>query len=142
MPYLRKTIPHSIPSSCCCPHDTAPSSPFLLVKPKAFRFEDPMFDKDYGMFKAYANSKLALLMFAEELQHRLDREKSKVIVNSANPGASSMKIGNKKKKKKKSRLLETLKQQLGTFFFGGGWVDGRQCWKMYYTSSLFVCFHV
>ncbi|CAM9480588.1 unnamed protein product [Ascophyllum nodosum] len=54
--------------------------------PKAFRFEDPMFDKDYGMFKAYANSKLALLMFAEELQHRLDREKSKVIVNSANPG--------------------------------------------------------
>lgn len=45
-----------------------------------------MFDKGYGMFKAYANSKLALLMFAEELQHRLIREKSTVIVNSANPG--------------------------------------------------------
>lgn len=45
-----------------------------------------MFDKDYSMWKAYANSKLALLMFAEELQHRLDREKSSVIVNSANPG--------------------------------------------------------
>lgn len=45
-----------------------------------------MFEKNYDMFKAYANSKLALLMFAEELQHRLDREKSKVIVNSANPG--------------------------------------------------------
>ncbi|CAN0478233.1 unnamed protein product, partial [Laminaria digitata] len=52
----------------------------------SFRFEDPMFDNNYEMFKAYANSKLALLMFAEELQHRLDREKSKVIVNSANPG--------------------------------------------------------
>ena len=45
-----------------------------------------MFENNYEMFKAYANSKLALLMFAEELQHRLDREKSKVIVNSANPG--------------------------------------------------------
>lgn len=45
-----------------------------------------MFDKNYSMFKAYANSKLALLMFAEELQHRLNREKSTVIVNSANPG--------------------------------------------------------
>lgn len=47
-----------------------------------------MFEQDYKMFKAYANSKLALLMFAEELQHRLSREKSKVIVNSANPGES------------------------------------------------------
>lgn len=45
-----------------------------------------MFEKDYGVFKAYANSKLALLMFAEELQQRLDRENSTVIVNSANPG--------------------------------------------------------
>ncbi|CAM9418498.1 unnamed protein product [Ectocarpus fasciculatus] len=58
----------------------------LHKKPEAFRFEDPMFDRDYNMFKAYANSKLALLMFAEELQHRLNREKSTVIVNSANPG--------------------------------------------------------
>lgn len=56
------------------------------MQPVAFRFEDPMFEKDYGLFTAYANSKLALLMFAEELQHRLDREKSSVIVNSANPG--------------------------------------------------------
>lgn len=55
-------------------------------QPEAFRFEDPMFDSNYNMFKAYANSKLALLMFAEELQHRLNREKSNVIVNSANPG--------------------------------------------------------
>lgn len=45
-----------------------------------------MFDDNYGMFQAYANSKLALLMFAEELQHRLDKEKSSVIINSANPG--------------------------------------------------------
>eukprot|EP00903_Cladosiphon_okamuranus_P009260 g8836.t1 len=58
----------------------------LHKKPEAFRFEDPMFDKNYGMFQAYANSKLALLMFAEELQHRLNREKSNVIVNTANPG--------------------------------------------------------
>eukprot|EP00752_Nemacystus_decipiens_P016384 g14646.t1 len=58
----------------------------LHRKPEAFRFEDPMFDNNYGMFKAYANSKLALLMFAEELQHRLNREKSSVIVNTANPG--------------------------------------------------------
>lgn len=62
------------------------ASPVLTQQPEAFRFEDPMFEKDYEMFKAYANSKLALLMFAEELQHRLDREKSKVIVNTANPG--------------------------------------------------------
>ena len=55
-------------------------------QPEAFRFEDPMFDNNYGMFKAYANSKLALLMFAEELQDRLNREKSNVIVNTANPG--------------------------------------------------------
>lgn len=55
-------------------------------QPEAFRFEDPMFEKNYNMFQAYANSKLALLMFAEELQHRLTKEKSNVIVNSANPG--------------------------------------------------------
>lgn len=58
----------------------------LHKNPKAFRFEDPMFEKDYGVFQAYANSKLALLMFAEELQQRLIREKSKVIINSVNPG--------------------------------------------------------
>ena len=47
-----------------------------------------MFEKGYGMFTAYANSKLALLMFAEELQHRLNREKSTVIVNTVNPGTA------------------------------------------------------
>lgn len=76
----------------------APPPPRLLdcvardcmgLQPAAFRFEDPMFEKGYGLFETYANSKLALMMFAEELQHRLNREKATVIVNSVNPGETA-----------------------------------------------------
>ena len=37
-----------------------------------FRFDDLMFEKDYGMLSAYDYSKLANVMFSKELGKRLN----------------------------------------------------------------------
>lgn len=49
-------------------------------------FDDPMFSKDYSPSKAYAQSKLANLMFGLELARRLEDTGSKVMSVSSHPG--------------------------------------------------------
>ncbi len=51
-------------------------------------FEDLQFKKKYSAIAAYSQSKLACLMFAFELQRRLDSSGSKVISVAAHPGMS------------------------------------------------------
>lgn len=51
-------------------------------------FENINAEKDYSRFGAYAMSKLACLMFAFELQRRLESAGSSVIAVSAHPGVS------------------------------------------------------
>lgn len=51
-------------------------------------FDNLNAEKKYSKFGAYSQSKLACLMFAYELQRRLDAAKSDVIAVSAHPGVS------------------------------------------------------
>jgi NAD(P)-dependent dehydrogenase (short-subunit alcohol dehydrogenase family) len=52
-------------------------------------FDDPMFTNGYSPSKAYAQSKLANLMYGLELARRLDAAESSVIAASAHPGYSA-----------------------------------------------------
>jgi NAD(P)-dependent dehydrogenase (short-subunit alcohol dehydrogenase family) len=52
-------------------------------------FDDLMLEKSYGSAKAYSQSKLANLLFAYELQRRLENNGSSAISVAAHPGFSS-----------------------------------------------------
>jgi NAD(P)-dependent dehydrogenase (short-subunit alcohol dehydrogenase family) len=76
-----------------------PGSRVVTVSSSAHRagsidFDDLMFErKGYTPFKAYARSKLANLLFAYELQHRLERAGADSISVAAHPGASQTNLG-------------------------------------------------
>ena len=55
---------------------------------KKIQFEDLNFDKDYSAWNAYAQSKLAQMMFAYELQRRVAAAGKNVTVQVCHPGAS------------------------------------------------------
>lgn len=54
----------------------------------AFNFDDVAWEKSYSKVRAYRSSKLANLLFALELQRRLDAAGSKVLSVAAHPGMS------------------------------------------------------
>jgi NAD(P)-dependent dehydrogenase (short-subunit alcohol dehydrogenase family) len=72
-----------------------PSSRIVNVSSTAHKigklnFEDLNWEtRPYKKMRSYGDSKLANLYFSKELQRRLDKESSGVIVASAHPGASS-----------------------------------------------------
>ncbi len=55
---------------------------------KRIQFEDLNFDKNYTAWNAYAQSKLAQIMFAYEMQHRVEAAGKSVTVQVCHPGAS------------------------------------------------------
>jgi len=55
---------------------------------KTIQFDDMNFDKNYHPNKTYCHSKLAQMMFAYELQHRIKAAKKDVAVYVCHPGAS------------------------------------------------------
>ncbi len=55
---------------------------------KRIKFEDLNFDNDYSPWSAYAQSKLAQMVFAYELQRRVKNTNSEVQVQVCHPGAS------------------------------------------------------
>lgn len=55
---------------------------------KRIRFEDPKFDSNYTAWNAYAQSKLAQMVFAYELQRRVRASGKPVTVQVCHPGAS------------------------------------------------------
>jgi NAD(P)-dependent dehydrogenase (short-subunit alcohol dehydrogenase family) len=60
----------------------------LAHKNGKIEFDDLQSEKSYSAYGAYCQSKLACLMFAYELQRRLNRSKSKVIAVAAHPGVA------------------------------------------------------
>ena len=60
---------------------------------KRIRFEDIHWENGYNKFLAYSQTKLACLMFALELQRRLDAEGSQVLSVAAHPGVSETELG-------------------------------------------------
>ena len=55
---------------------------------KRIKFEDPNFDEEYTAWNAYAQSKLAQMMFAYELQRRVQAAGKNVQIQVCHPGAS------------------------------------------------------
>ena len=55
---------------------------------KTIQFEDMNFDKNYHPNNTYCHSKLAQMMFAYELQHRIKKANKEVKVYVCHPGAS------------------------------------------------------
>ena len=55
---------------------------------KKIRFDDLNFDNKYTAWNAYAQSKLAQMMFAYELQRRVEAAGKNVVVQACHPGAS------------------------------------------------------
>lgn len=56
-------------------------------------FDDPNWEKSYSRSDAYNQSKVACLMFAYELQRRLNDSRSTVISVAAHPGVSDTELG-------------------------------------------------
>lgn len=66
-----------------------PVSSIVHRQSPGINFDDPMFSKDYSPSKAYAQSKLANLMYGLELARRLEAVGSGVKSVSAHPGYSA-----------------------------------------------------
>ncbi|HAS42236.1 MAG TPA: oxidoreductase [Microscillaceae bacterium] len=62
---------------------------------KTIQFEDMNWDKNYHPNKTYCHSKLAQIMFAYELQHRIKKANKEVKVYVCHPGASKTSLINK-----------------------------------------------
>ena len=72
------------------------------------RFDDLQWEKKYAKWPAYGQSKLACLMFALELQRRLEAAGRKILSLAAHPGSSRTEL------QRNTGALETL---MGTFRF-------------------------
>ena len=59
----------------------------------SMRFDDLQFSQGYNKRKAYGQSKFACLMFAYELNRRLQKAGSKVLSVAAHPGVSATNLG-------------------------------------------------
>ena len=63
---------------------------------KTIQFEDMNFDKNYNPMNTYCHSKLAQMMFAYELKHRIKEANREVKVYVCHPGASRTSLINEK----------------------------------------------
>ncbi len=61
---------------------------------KKIQFEDLNFDQKYSAWNAYAQSKLAQMMFGYELQRRVETARKNVLVQVCHPGASKSNLLN------------------------------------------------
>lgn len=66
-----------------------------IEKQGSLNFEDLNFEQGYNAMNAYAQSKLACVMYSYELQRRLEKAGIKTLSLAAHPGASSTNIVNK-----------------------------------------------
>lgn len=64
--------------------------------PRAIRFDDMNWDRNYNANHAYSQSKLAQMMFAYELQNRIQAANKTVKVYVCHPGASKTSLINEK----------------------------------------------
>lgn len=76
-------------------------------------FEDLQYQKKYSSSKAYAQSKLAILMFAIELNNRGKKYGSGIISNAAHPGATLTNILNSNTAPCKGIVKQSIFQTIG-----------------------------
>lgn len=65
----------------------------IAHKSGRIHFDDPNWEKSYSKSDAYNQSKVACLMFAYELQHKLNDAGSTVLSVAAHPGVSDTELG-------------------------------------------------
>ena len=89
---------------------------------KKIQFQDLNFDNDYSAWNAYAQSKLAQMMFAYELQRRVEATGKNVTVQVCHPGASRTRLirGNANLM---TKLLATLLSPLAQSAEKGSWPE-------------------
>jgi len=75
------------------PHSRIISLSSLAHRRGKINFDDLHFENKYAAFGAYAQSKLACLIFAIELQRKLDKAGSSTISLAAHPGISDTELG-------------------------------------------------
>lgn len=75
---------------------------------KTIQFEDMNFDKNYNPMNTYCHSKLAQMMFAYELQHRIKAANKHVEVYVCHPGASRTSLINDKASRRDRILFSIL----------------------------------
>ena len=78
-------------------------------------------EKEYSMFKAYGQSKLAGIMFTKELQRRLDSEGAQVKVVAADPGGVNTNIHNNENPRWYEKIIAK-----GIQTFGASPADGAK----------------
>jgi NAD(P)-dependent dehydrogenase (short-subunit alcohol dehydrogenase family) len=71
-------------------------------------FDDLQLERGYNAQRGYANSKLANILFALELQRRIDKAGSKVTSNAAHPGISSTELYSSPDGLGSNKILATL----------------------------------
>lgn len=89
-------------------HNTASSAAFA----GQIYFDDPMLKADYGRWKAYGQSKLANVLFANELNRRLSLAGHDAIANSSHPGLVMTNLQANSLEQSGGRLLERLMYRL------------------------------
>jgi len=89
---------------------------------KRIRFEDLNFDKDYNPWDSYAQSKLAQMVFAYELQRRVQVAGKSVQVQVCHPGASRTSLI-KGKANRTTKILWTLLSPLAQSAEKGSWPE-------------------
>ena len=77
-------------------------------RPGKIHFDDLQLERDYGKWRAYAQSKLANLLFAFELDRRLRKAGAPVISVAAHPGYAATNLQTVGAKMENSRLSERI----------------------------------
>ena len=90
--------------------------------PKRIQFEDLNFDKNYNPWDSYAQSKLAQMVFAYELQRRVQVAGKSVQVQVCHPGASRTSLI-KGKANRTTKILWTLLSPLAQSAEKGSWPE-------------------
>jgi len=81
----------------------------MNMEPKKINFDDIFGEKYYEAWSFYAQSKLANIMFAKDLNRRLQKDNIPITVNSLHPGAIDTELG-------RNSFAAYLFYKLGYFF--------------------------
>lgn len=98
-----KSAPARIVALASLGHKWAPKS--------GINFDDINFDKSYNAWTAYGQSKLANILFASELNRRLQEAGVQVTANSLHPGVIQTELG-----RHQNRFLMSIYFTLGALF--------------------------
>lgn len=101
---------HLLPLLRAAEHPRVVSLSSLAARQGRIHFDDPQFEKSYTPMQAYGQSKLAVLMFARELDRRSREAGWGIVSNAAHPGLTktNLQISGPSHGRTKPSLMERL----------------------------------